>query len=102
MGTHAVAPLVGAWIEMVLTFSCCFTYVVAPLVGAWIEIEELLGLDGSDVVAPLVGAWIEISSHGMTSSTALWVAPLVGAWIEMMRHVAHPKAPGRTPRGCVD
>ena len=78
----AVAPLVGAWIEIkiagygtpqypsllswerglklkIQTFSVNWC-AVAPLVGAWIEIkkeaEEMLGLK----VAPLVGAWIEI------------------------------------------
>ena len=36
---------------------------VAPLVGAWIEIihEECDEMAG--VVAPLVGAWIEINIH---------------------------------------
>ena len=33
---------------------------VAPLVGAWIEILAILSLDNGSQVAPLVGAWIEI------------------------------------------
>ena len=34
-----VAPLVGAWIEILLdVFNVCF-WSVAPLVGAWIEIN---------------------------------------------------------------
>ena len=33
---------------------------VAPLVGAWIEIVFLLDLFRGVKVAPLVGAWIEI------------------------------------------
>ena len=35
---------------------------VAPLVGAWIEIDGTVSLDDVTVVAPLVGAWIEIYS----------------------------------------
>ena len=33
-----VAPLVGAWIEIVRRLSAFASYKVAPLVGAWIEI----------------------------------------------------------------
>ena len=33
---------------------------VAPLVGAWIEIMNNASLSSTDKVAPLVGAWIEI------------------------------------------
>ena len=35
-----VAPLVGAWIEILLFFSSSSSLSVAPLVGAWIEITE--------------------------------------------------------------
>ena len=35
--------------------------VVAPLVGAWIEILVFCLSSQSPLVAPLVGAWIEIS-----------------------------------------
>ena len=34
-----VAPLVGAWIEILFKISINFFVTVAPLVGAWIEIE---------------------------------------------------------------
>ena len=34
---------------------------VAPLVGAWIEMIYLPYVGIKDIVAPLVGAWIEIS-----------------------------------------
>ena len=34
---------------------------VAPLVGAWIEIIFLINFTTKDMVAPLVGAWIEIT-----------------------------------------
>ena len=33
---------------------------VAPLVGAWIEIMQCIKALSSRYVAPLVGAWIEI------------------------------------------
>ena len=33
-----VAPLVGAWIEIIGTEKMPIEYIVAPLVGAWIEI----------------------------------------------------------------
>ena len=78
-----VAPLVGAWIEIVLDRKTARVYHVAPLVGAWIEIfskKVLLAAEKSlpswerglkcirqivirpyTDVAPLVGAWIEIT-----------------------------------------
>ena len=44
---------------------------VAPLVGAWIEIFEPGETDADEAVAPLVGAWIEISiSAGVIPSSA--------------------------------
>ena len=35
----AVAPLVGAWIEIPIKTPCSTPAFVAPLVGAWIEIK---------------------------------------------------------------
>ena len=35
-----VAPLAGAWIEILDSYINDLTYDVAPLAGAWIEIEE--------------------------------------------------------------
>ena len=81
----AVAPLVGAWIEMLLAsafsintvsllswerglkfvWSIChyMILVVAPLVGAWIEIRvKTQAIKQVKTVAPLVGAWIEIGT----------------------------------------
>ena len=37
---------------------------VAPLVGAWIEITIMEIYDTMQFVAPLVGAWIEIHHNG--------------------------------------
>ena len=52
--------------ERGLKFHCCRLCIcrlchVAPLVGAWIEILPELPLVPNYSVAPLVGAWIEIS-----------------------------------------
>ena len=38
---------------------------VAPLVGAWIEICGSVTKYSRNSVAPLVGAWIEISKHNI-------------------------------------
>ena len=56
-----VAPLVGAWIEIIVDINDDFDAEVAPLVGAWIEILTLPIYKSDLIVAPLVGAWIEIS-----------------------------------------
>ena len=100
----AVAPLVGAWIEIILPCNMLFWLLVAPLVGAWIEISWKRRWVPTSMVAPLVGAWIEIAlfleswelvtgrsscrsvdwnSVVVTGAVVLIVAPLVGAWIEM-------------------
>ena len=105
MAKIAVAPLVGAWIEiMIIDMDDDIKY-VAPLVGAWIEIsvktkeficsaaslpswERGLKLHHEIQrshcigVAPLVGAWIEIYSTALKLLMNI-VAPLVGAWIEI-------------------
>ena len=49
---------------------------VAPLVGAWIEIVTQKCINCEKIVAPLVGAWIEIikamSSLGAPPSLLSW------------------------------
>ena len=47
--------------------------IVAPLVGAWIEILALSNLEKLNSVAPLVGAWIEIdkSSYSIIRKMSL-------------------------------
>ena len=55
-----VAPLAGAWIEMMAQSTGEKLKRVAPLAGAWIEIVEINEADQEAVVAPLAGAWIEI------------------------------------------
>ena len=56
-----VAPLVGAWIEILQLVCSCRLLHVAPLVGAWIEISVPNKDELGQRVAPLVGAWIEIA-----------------------------------------
>ena len=60
--SSAVAPLVGAWIEIRSNRLAMIGNSVAPLVGAWIEITGQKSYIRTDSVAPLVGAWIEISN----------------------------------------
>ena len=77
-----VAPLVGAWIEILMEVVSTVMTTVAPLVGAWIEILELFATACGFLVAPLVGAWIEIQLIHFWVTERI-VAPLVGAWIEI-------------------
>ena len=37
-----VAPLAGAWIEIMGLYSAVNASIVAPLAGAWIEIDSML------------------------------------------------------------
>ena len=62
LGSFAVAPLAGAWIEILLFDSERYVNGVAPLAGAWIEINNNELLELVYRVAPLAGAWIEIGS----------------------------------------
>ena len=75
---------------------------VAPLVGAWIEII-IVGAHGSTVaVAPLVGAWIEIAlslaSVSIMGSLPLWERGLKSAFPERNGR----QEPRRSPCGSVD
>ena len=64
MNLVLVAPLVGAWIEIINSVNYLLVLYVAPLVGAWIEINtDITSFTGKNV-APLVGAWIEIPVGG--------------------------------------
>jgi len=61
---------------------------VAPHVGAWIEIYSHAVNHRLTYVAPHVGAWIEIHSPFLTFTTVI-VAPHVGAWIEITVSLAN-------------
>ena len=58
----AVAPRVGAWIEILDNWAEIAQQLVAPRVGAWIEIYWKVYKVVEKVVAPRVGAWIEIGT----------------------------------------
>ena len=78
-----VAPLAGAWIEMMgKKKKQRAREEVAPLAGAWIEMTIIDRVTIPVIVAPLAGAWIEISTTA-TPLSERWVAPLAGAWIEI-------------------
>ena len=104
-GRVAVAPLAGAWIEIMYPGDDSYGCVVAPLAGAWIEmivnVRKKQGENRSlpsrerglkfnlaknislvKIVAPLAGAWIEITNR-QTLLAIRKVAPLAGAWIEI-------------------
>ena len=61
---------------------------VAPLIGAWIEIIDWLSFTVLDNVAPLIGAWIEIKNKPIAIRKTS-VAPLIGAWIEICKIKLH-------------
>ena len=58
----AVAPGLGAWIEITLPAFCRGTSEVAPGLGAWIEITPVSRCILRRNVAPGLGAWIEMST----------------------------------------
>ena len=93
----------GAWIEMNHTITLVYPEIaVAPLVGAWIEIVSANVQFAKSQVAPLVGAWIEINVIPASYSLYI-VAPLVGAWIEIDGTRYHFLCKrGRSPCGSVD
>ncbi len=82
----AVAPLVGAWIEIMkyVTNQCSFrNYASLPSWERGLKSISKLEKELGFAVAPLVGAWIEINAP-LIKSVIFIVAPLVGAWIEIM------------------
>ena len=74
---------------------------VAPLVGAWIEIIKSLKFASAHAVAPLVGAWIEILFP--TSLVKLFMSLL--SWERGLKSISNPvvlKVIRRSSRGSVD
>ena len=124
MAKIAVAPLAGAWIEIIVLHVLSFYELVAPLAGAWIEIAYCVGA----LYKPLSLPSRERGLKYLTTQSR-WktvpVAPLAGAWIEMILvrclHIPTLSLPsrerglkcaiivavtpadyGRSPRGSVD
>ena len=113
----------GAWIEIIIFGSCNTENDVAPLVGAWIEIilapqnhkikksllswERGLKFDFVDAqptafdVAPLVGAWIEITLGPMKTEYRTSLL----SWERGLKCITHwyeNNGIGRSSRGSVD
>ena len=99
---YNVAPLVGAWIE-IMQIRREHQYVKShPLWVRGLKLMQAITRIIIAKVAPLVGAWIEMFLVSCLSY-AMIVAPLVGAWIEMTCFVwKFSLAIRRTPCGCVD
>ena len=75
---------------------------VAPLVGAWIEMLNNCFVNSCNNVAPLVGAWIEMVIYDEAKKDFA-VAPLVGAWIEIeIKYYLIRAERSRSSRGSVD
>ena len=70
-----VAPLAGAWIEILLLLIFLPKLVVAPLAGAWIEISYPVQVPVVRMVAPLAGAWIEIPTDVNSIAICLMSLP---------------------------
>ncbi len=103
MSINAVAPLAGAWIEIVYTYATNH-----PINTSLPSRERGLKLAGShgsgcvDYVAPLAGAWIEIG-RAESGNISKPVAPLAGAWIEIGTIATKAITQSRrSPRGSVD
>ena len=98
-----VAPLAGAWIEMLkYPATNSAKTIVAPLAGAWIEIV-LYGQRDLDIVSlPSRERGLKFTNLAKPTA-AVAVAPLAGAWIEISLHSAFRSAQfRRSPRGSVD
>ena len=77
-----VAPLVGAWIEIITERPKEIKCRVAPLVGAWIEISGSYVFFNKLVSLPLWERGLKFDNK-LNDSVGQPVAPLVGAWIEI-------------------
>ena len=101
MAKIAVAPLVGAWIEIQPSMFITISPLVAPLGGAWIEIWWMLSTQTRWTVAPRVGAWIEIPIDlklpVITASLPSWERGLKSVNTNLIIYIM-----GRSPRGSVD
>ena len=92
----------GAWIEMPMIAVLAAASTVAPLVGAWIEILSACLIHQ---YPPSLLSWERGLKFCVINSPTviLIVAPLVGAWIEMISPVpCHPVVLCRSSRGSVD
>ena len=75
---------------------------VAPLVGAWIEIYDKLSDGIIELVAPLVGAWIEIRRSSTTYELGESSLPSWERGLKSQTALAGIPTTCRSPRGSVD
>ena len=61
--TFASLPLWERGLKCYRRYKNLILVTVAPLVGAWIEIIDVISSFRNCFVAPLVGAWIEINAY---------------------------------------
>ena len=101
-GRYGVAPLAGAWIEIIHSPPYKNSITSLPSRERGLKSGMATAKRIIREVAPLAGAWIEILQSRKKSSRAR-VAPLAGAWIEIRnRAVDTAESGGRSPRGSVD
>ena len=60
----AVAPLAGAWIEIVQAASAACCKASPPSRGRGLKYLVQAWISANNVVAPLAGAWIEMNTRG--------------------------------------
>ena len=97
-----VAPLAGAWIEILSTTKISIGVKSLPSRERGLKLQSSVFVPDHGIVAPLAGAWIEITVCSFESELEC-VAPLAGAWIEILcppHTVCSDKR--RSPRGSVD
>ena len=123
-GSLGVAPLAGAWIEIVLYGQRDLDIVslpsrerglklvvyqldrlsrdVAPLAGAWIEMPLGVEYLQSFAVAPLAGAWIEIFFPHVSLSSGMSLPSRERGLKYLQQRERAGNDGGRSPRGSVD
>ena len=97
-----VAPLAGAWIEIVTIAFASSSVMVAPLAGAWIEIQIASWSLPAVLVAPLAGAWIEMISLSRISFNAASLPSRERGLKSVLPVITFLTPPSRSPRGSVD
>ena len=80
--SNYVAPLAGAWIEIVTGRKLWFNCNVAPLAGAWIEMTPIFCMFGETLSLPLRERGLKFARQ-LLPARMCFVAPLAGAWIEI-------------------
>ena len=98
----AVAPFVGAWIEIGVPLDVRYADTSPPSWGRGLKSILAAKATGRKSVAPFVGAWIEIYDN-LAGTIYDCVAPFVGAWIEIpVSDYIDAGRLGRPLRGGVD